>query len=122
MSFEFEPDESVRKGVRRIARKQLEAALGLLTGAQPASPDEVVHEARKHFKKLRAVLRLVRPAIGPKAYRGENITFRDAARPLTEVRDAKVLVETVDGLAERFRDQVAGRTFADVRRELAADL
>src|SRR5262249_40401169 len=63
MSFELRPDESLRKNIRRIARKQMDDALEMLTAAHPGSRDEAVHEARKCFKKVRAVLRLVRPVI-----------------------------------------------------------
>ncbi len=122
MSFELKPDESLRKGIRRIARKQMDDALGELTGAHEGSRDEAVHEARKGFKRIRAVLRLVRPVIGEKTYRGENTCFRDAGRPLTEVRDARILIETVDSLAEHFREHVSGRTFGDVRKALQANL
>ncbi len=61
--------------------------------------DEAVHSARKRLKKARSALRLLRESLGPRRYRRENIALRDAARPLTDVRDAKVLVVTVDKLA-----------------------
>src|SRR5262245_15788211 len=122
MSFELKPDESLRKNIRRIARKQMDDALEMLTAAHPGSRDEAVHEARKCFKKVRAVLRLVRPVISEATYRAENACFRDAGRPLTEVRDAKILIETLDGLTEHFREHIAGRSFAGVRKELQANL
>ena len=46
--------------------------------------------------------------------------LRDAARPLTEVRDAKILVETTDKLRDEFQQRVAGRTFTAVRDRLMA--
>jgi CHAD domain-containing protein len=122
MSFELKPDESLARGVRRIARKQMDAALESLTGRHRGPRDGAVHEARKSFKKVRAVLRLVRPAIGEKAYREENTCFRDAGRPLTEVRDARILIDTLDHLAEHFSEHVAGRSFGDVRKALQANL
>src|SRR5262245_27495457 len=122
MSFELRSEEPLRKGVRRIVRKQLENALDQLTGVTRGPRDDAVHEARKCFKKVRAVLRLVRPAIGEKTYRAENTCFRDAARPLTEVRDAKILIETLDGLVEHFHEHIAGRSFGDVRNALQANL
>jgi CHAD domain-containing protein len=118
MSFELKPGESLRKGIRRVVRKQLDDTLEGLTGAHKGPRDEAVHEARKHFKKVRAVLRLVRPVVGEKTYRAENTCFRDAARPLTEVRDAKTLVETLDGLVGHFQEHLAGRSFGDVRQAL----
>jgi CHAD domain-containing protein len=122
MSFELRPAESLRKGIHRIVRKQMDNALEQLTGPHSGSRDEAVHEARKCFKRIRGVLRLVRPVIGAKAYRQENTCFRDAGRPLTGVRDAKILVGTLDRLAEHFREPIAGRSFADVRRALQANL
>jgi hypothetical protein len=113
MSFELRSGDSLRKGIRRVIRKQLDDALEELTGEHRGQRDEAVHETRKCFKKVRAVLRLVRPVIGTKAYRAENTCLRDAARPLTEVRDAKILIETLDGLIEHFREHIAGRAFGD---------
>ena len=92
MSFELNSDESLRKNIRRIARDQMDKALERLTGPHEGSPDEAVHEARKSFKKIRAVLRLVRPVIDEESDREENTCFRNAGRPLTEVRDAKILI------------------------------
>jgi CHAD domain-containing protein len=42
---------------------------------------------------------LLRAALGRRAYGRGNRRLRDAARPLTEVRDAKVLLDVLDGLA-----------------------
>src|SRR5215475_1314183 len=103
MSQELKPDQSLRKNIRRIVRKQMDEALEYLTEPHRGSRDEAVHEARKCFKKIRAVLRVVKPAIARKDHRRENVCFRDAGRPLTEVRDAKIVVETLDKLAEHFK-------------------
>jgi CHAD domain-containing protein len=122
MAFELKPGDSLRKNVRRIARKQLDDALEEVTGTHQEPRDEAVHEARKAFKRIRALLRLVRPAIGENAFREENTCFRDAGRPLTAVRDAKILIETLDGLSEHFKEQLAGRSFGDARKVLQANL
>ena len=74
------------------------------------------------WKKLRALLRLVRPAIGDSRYRAENICFRDAARPLTLVRDAKILIETFDSILQHFQEHIAGRSFNAIRQVLEANL
>lgn len=117
MSFKLRLDESLDKGIRRIARKEMEYALKVVRTPN-GSRDEAVHEARKCFKKVRAILRLVRPTISERKYRYENTAFRDAARPLTEMRDAKVLVETVDKIAKHFADRVRGHPFAVIRKAL----
>ncbi len=122
MSFQLQPEESLRRGLRRLVRKQMDGVLDELTGTHKGPRDEAVHEARKSLKKIRAVLRLVRPVIGEKAYRRENTCLRDAARPLTEVRDARILIETLDKLLAHFREHIAGRSFADVRKALQSNL
>src|SRR5262249_43700516 len=84
--------------------KQLCKALEALNRDGPLS-DDVVHDARKRLKKARALLRLLREALGSRTYGRENVCLRDAALPLTEVRDAKVLVDTFDKLAQRRDDK-----------------
>src|SRR5207253_2166254 len=63
----------------------------------------------------RAVLRLVQDELGDKVYRRANRCFRDAARPLTEVRDAKVLIETLDKLAD---ENISRRLLGELRGKL----
>jgi CHAD domain-containing protein len=120
MSFRFRAGESVAEGVKRLVRRETRKALDRLTGKDLASPAEVVHDARKRFKQTRAVLRLVRDELGSKVYHRENACYRDAGQPLTEVRDAAALVETVDDLAEHFGGEVPLRPFLDLREALLA--
>lgn len=104
MGYRLRSGEAVEEGVRRICREQLDKAARELTGSED-DLHEGVHQARKRFKKIRAVLRLVRPALG-EAYAVENAWFRDAAGELSRARDAAALVETVDRLGDTFADQV----------------
>jgi len=117
MAFELKADKSVVKGVNRILRKQIEGSLEALHSPDTSDPDETVHAVRKRFKRIRAVLRLLRGAIPEKDYRRENLRFRDAARPLTTVRDAVVLVETFGELPAEGKS-VPRKVRDQVRREL----
>jgi CHAD domain-containing protein len=119
MAFRLKAEKSVGRGVKRVVRHQLDKALGRLRSK--GGGDEAVHDARKSFKKVRAVLRLVQDEIGEKAFRRENRRFRDAGRPLTEVRDAKALVEALDRLAEQSADEAETAPIANVRKALQAD-
>jgi CHAD domain-containing protein len=116
MSFQFKPDESVARGVKRIIRKELDAILEQLTGPTGEPDEEVVHDVRKGLKKVRAVLKLARKALGTRTYRKENTCLRDAGQPLTSVRDARVLVQTLDGLGGR----VSAKRLAAIREGLLA--
>jgi CHAD domain-containing protein len=93
-------------------------ALEALGGGGRRLSDEAVHDVRKRLKKVRAGLRLLREALGPGLYRRENASFRDAARPLTEVRDAKVLVETLDALAGHDGGDIDPKVRSGVRQAL----
>jgi CHAD domain-containing protein len=119
MSYRLEPDESLPYGIKRIIKEQIDQALEQLRDS-PEGRNEAVHDARKRFKKIRAVLRLVRDEIGEDVYKSENVCFRDASRRLSDVRDSYVMVETVDDLSQRFSDQLAANAFDDVRQSLMA--
>lgn len=114
-------DDPVPDGIRRIARGQLDAARDELDGVSTRKLADAVHDTRKRLKRLRAALRLVRPAIGDETYRRENAAFRDTGRRLSRARDSKVLVDTLEGLAERFADDLALVDTSALRAELEGE-
>lgn len=113
MSYELQVEEGLASGLRRIASEQSSAAIADLQAAidYQSTPhdhvpvadgtedvwDEGAHEARKAGKKIRAVARLCRDALGD-AYPTINAQFRDASRLLADIRDAFALTETAAGL------------------------
>jgi CHAD domain-containing protein len=104
------------RGLRAAFDADLRAAVEALAGAG-GRPDAAVHEARRALKRARAVLRLLRPAIGDRAYVGANARLRDAARPLSALRDSRVLRDTLHALRERTDPEAAGA--ARLERALA---
>ncbi len=117
MAKQLHNTESGTRGIRRILRQQTAQALEALHRSQQPS-DEVVHKVRQQLKKVRAALRLLRKALGSRTYHRENTVFCNAARPFTKVRDAKVLMDTLDTLAEHFGEQADGLDLDRVRRAL----
>jgi CHAD domain-containing protein len=118
MSYRLSIAEDVGASVRGCAREQLERAVEQLE--QPGDDlAEAIHDARKRLKKTRALLRLVRPALGTEAYGYENAALRDAGRALSGARDADALVATAERLAERFVGQLPAATFGQLRDALA---
>lgn len=101
-SYELASDEGLAEGLTRVAAGRAEKALERLreSSAGETETADAVHGARKDMKKLRTVLRLLRDELGGKLYKKENARFRDAARALSETRDAEVKLETLDALAE----------------------
>ncbi len=98
MAYRFKLNEPVDKGLLRIAEEQIDLAIEHLRSGE----DRVtaIHEGRKCLKRLRALMKLLRPAIEGEGYRRENERFRDIARLLSGTRDSDVLRAT----AQRFAD------------------
>lgn len=121
MAFQLKTTEPVSQGVTRNVRRQLEKVLeycGAQGNQRAVLESDAVFEARKCFKRVRAALRLVREELGDELYHEENFCFRDAARPLTEVRDAHVLVETADKLKQLLPKAIEPAAFAKIREAL----
>lgn len=116
MAFHISAKENVEEGVRRIVAEQIDRAISEIDDAE-LDRHEAVHQVRKRCKKIRGVLRLVRPALGDR-FSVENAWFRDAASELSHLRDAEALVETFDSLMGRFKKQVDPKVFAPVRAGL----
>ncbi|MDE3194884.1 MAG: CHAD domain-containing protein, partial [Acidobacteriota bacterium] len=64
MPYRLALDESIPRGIRRIAREEIDSAIANLRIKTPSKRDEAVHEARKSLKKLRSLVRLVSPCLG----------------------------------------------------------
>ncbi len=97
MSYKLKLTEPLERGVRRIAIAQIDGAIARLQAEREES--HVVHTARKGLKKLRALLRLVRPGLEAGVFDRENVRLRDIARQLSPLRDQHVIAETVKMLA-----------------------
>jgi len=120
MAYRLSFDDDVPSSVRACAREQLAGAVGRLERAGE-DPVAAVHEARKHIKKTRALLRLARPALGDAAYRRENDALRDAGLSLSGTRDADVLVQTAASLAQHAAGRLPADTFEQLEAALAAE-
>src|SRR5712691_7867861 len=102
MAFELKQDEELGHAIRRIVGERIDDALDVMRRQRRRPSDNLVHEVRRGLKKARGALRLVRGELGERRFDRENRAFRDAGRPLSDVRDAKVLVDTLDGLLAHF--------------------
>ena len=122
-AYRLRRDEDTPDGIRRVARGQLDHAGDRLDAGTPARGDldGAVHDTRKAFKRLRALVRVSRDALGDEAYRRENTIFRDAGRKLSSTRDAAVLVQTLDGLTARYREELDDEAFTGLRGALASE-
>jgi CHAD domain-containing protein len=116
--FQLYAGEPIPDGIRRIARGQLDQSRGELEGAPRRRLADSVHDTRKSLKRLRTCVRLSRQALGEDVYKHENTAFRDTGRRLAGARDAKVLLDTLDELNERARDELPGGATSDLHERL----
>lgn len=116
MPYRFELREDIGSAFTRIATEQIDRVLQELHA--PKDRNLAVHEGRKSLKRLRALLRLVRPGIGDAAFKSENARFRDIAALFSADRDRHVLDEVAGqraaAMGPRFR-----KAFAAVKKALA---
>jgi CHAD domain-containing protein len=120
MSYRLRARETVEHGLRRIASKEITKAITEVDD-RCVGPHATVHQARKRCKKLRALLRLVRPALaGGGTFELENAWYRDTGREIATVRDAQTRVETLEALLSRYGPLVADEVFGRVRSGLVA--
>ena len=95
MPFAFTARNDTADQVRRIALEQVEKALRDAREVD-GGVDATVHRVRRRAKRVRGLLRLVKPSF--EAYARENAVVRDAGRKLSGRRDAIVVQETFEGL------------------------
>lgn len=95
--YRIEPaSRDVGQSLRDIAESQIDKALRDLERERDSKT--LTHQLRKRCKKLRGLLRLVRPVFAD--FSREDAAVREAARMLSGVRDAEVLSQTVTKLME----------------------
>lgn len=110
----FKGKKPATKEARKILLSQIRKALQPVEGGSGAS-DAHIHRARKQIKKARATLRLLRKALPDSQYRAENECLRNASEPLSQARDACVLLQTFDHLQD---GQAHTRDGSALRRQL----
>ena len=119
MRYELRPNQSPGKNLLRIFRQQIDDGLALARGERKPE-DTLVHDTRKHLKKARAVLRLLREQIGRDSFRREDRRLRDVGRLMTEIRDTEVRLQTMRQLEQTTQHHY--RSYQKIERLLATEL
>jgi hypothetical protein len=117
MGYLLRAERPIAREVRRIADKQLAAAVADLATAESSRRDAAIHSVRRHVKKVRALLRLVRPALGD-AYGVSNRRLRRANQLLAPIADGRAVMKTIARLRRKYRRHVDVGTLAAVRAAL----
>jgi CHAD domain-containing protein len=105
MPYHLKKSESIPHGIKRISTEQIDDAVEQLAHGEDRA--EAVHEARKDIKKIRGVLRLMKPELQA-TYSLENARLRNVGRGLSEIRDAAAMIEVFDSLIEKHKADFPG--------------
>jgi CHAD domain-containing protein len=116
MTYRFKLQEPVAEGVRRIGLEQVEIASAKLAGKDNVAA--AIHDARRCLKRLRALLRLIRPGLADAVYAREGERLAAIGRSLSGARDQFVMQQTLARLETRFGPLPNGA--ADHLRKLLA--
>ena len=119
MPFRLRSTESVADGLRRLARAELGSISTHLDGAAPPGAD-AIHEIRKSVKKTRAILRILDADDGRGLARTAKRLHAINDR-LSAVRDADVMLETLDILRTKNPGILNGPCLVRVHRRLSSD-
>ena len=117
MPFVLKPSRPIAGEICRNADKQLALAIRNLQKTGDRGSDDAVHNARRHVKKVRAVLRLVQPVLGD-AYVDANARMRTASRMLAPIADGEAVVDTIARLRKRYGLRLTQRTLESIRKAL----
>lgn len=118
MPFRLQLSESVAEGLRRLAREELGSISTCLNGAMPP-PDDAIHEIRRSLKKTRAILQVLKADNGRGLAKSAK-RLHAINRRLSAVRDADVMLETLQTLRTKDPRILNERCFARVHRRLSS--
>lgn len=102
MPFRIMPsDKNAQAMLRRIACEQIDRAMAVVDQPGVPAPDGI-HDLRKVTKKLRGLLRLVRPE--HRGFRHDNAVLRRCAAHAAALRDAEVMADCFARLSATLPD------------------
>ena len=108
--------QSVSNEIRRIVLQQLDRATSELTSIGDPESDEAIHDARRRVKKIRAIIRLIRPVLD-KAHRADP-ELRRVSKLLAPVADGQGVIDTLNQLLKRYRRELPPKTAEAIRSDL----
>ncbi|GAB3560635.1 CHAD domain-containing protein [Spirosoma fluminis] len=117
MAYTFKPEGSIAQNINRILSEEVKAAFEALTKPGQAS-GETIHSVRKRIKKIRALFRLVRSEQKEKDFQRLNRYYRDIGHQLSQLRDATVMIKTLDKLREAQSASIPTQVFTRLHKVL----
>ncbi len=118
MNYRISVAQPLVESVPAIGAAQLDAAIARLKSSNV--DHGAIHAARKHFKRTRALLDLIKPAAESGALKTSRKHLSAAAQTLAASRDAQVAVGAAEALEKEFGTKRNSRAFCDLASRLRA--
>ena len=119
MAYVFKPEGSVAHNLNRILSQEIKAALNTLQ--QPdQNTGEAIHRIRKRIKKIRALFRLIRSELNQNDFQRQNSYYRMIGQQLSSLRDASVMINTLQKLRQAQPAGVSSQVFSRLHKVLTA--
>jgi len=118
MSYRIDAGAPICDEVARIGVEQIHEAIAVLEAGR-AKRDGGAHEARKRFKRLRGLLRLVPDAV-PDFRRQQERRIKEIADGLSAIRDATAMIEAIDRFVRKAGEPEGIDHLVALRRGLLA--
>jgi CHAD domain-containing protein len=117
MGYSFSRQESIAGNINRILSEEVKAAIDSLENPGGAK-EETIHGVRKRIKKIRALFRLVRSELKADVFNQENSYYRSIGHLLSHLRDATVMIKTLEKLRQTNRNKISPKVFSTIRKAL----
>lgn len=108
---------SLATQLHSLALQQVDAALDYATNST-SEPNLAVHETRRCLKRLRALLRLVKEAVGDTIYDRDRRYLRQLGQRLAGLRDAAATAQTLASLQTQAAETLPRKTWQIIRKEV----
>jgi CHAD domain-containing protein len=113
-------DEPVHEAIVRISGTWIDDALERIRHPSEDRGEDV-HSIRTTIKRLRALLRLIKPVIAPAFFKRENTRLRNAAERIAFKRDADAARATLSSLRASIRRRADRAAISKALRGLEVD-
>lgn len=117
MSFQLNFEVPVQESFRTISSELVENAIAECRN-ENLTDHVKIHEARKKCKRVRALLRIVKPNVKSK-YKTADLFFRNLSGTLSDERDNQVIIETLKFLHEKEHSPILKKEIESIISKLS---
>lgn len=102
MSYSIKQNENVEKQSQKVAFSQLKKSIKEIENSTLGMAEKI-HRLRKRCKKMRALLRVIRPELEEDTlYDEQNQYFKETANRFSATRDKKVLIDSFEKIISKY--------------------